>query len=1032
MSGHHFISYSTVDGADFALQLADELTVGPPELPAWLDRRELQPGDEWDTQIVDAIRICDSLLFVMTADSVEDESVCKQEWTRALRYKKPIILLKLHADTEMPFRLGSRQYIDFSGDFAVGLAKLRKRLQQLGSPKSVLQQLQDRLKDAQRDQHRADEGRQALIKAEIKELEQAIEQQQKLVNNPEQVAKTTRINIERAIERERYSEPQTIRREAGTFINIPPATAPSYFQGRRAETQQIATFLEDSTLRLLSVVGRGGIGKTVLVCRLLSGLERGQLPDDGGPLSADGIVYLSANGSRRVNLPNIYADLSKLLPPKTATQLDTFYRNPRLSTELKMAELLQHFTTGCVVLLLDNFEDLIDPETQQMTDRELDEALRALLSLPQHSVKVIVTTRIMPRELALLEPGRQRTQHLDDGLSPEDAEKLLRARDSDGKAGLRDAPAELLRAAGERTRGYPRALEALYAILAADRDTTLPEILADTEHLLPANVIEALVGEAFSRLDTTAQQVLQALAIYNRPVLPTAVEHLLQPFVANIKGGAVLARLVNMQFVREQGQRYYLHPVDRAYAFERIPPGTADDREARVPPFSQLALLHRGAEYFKQSRLPEQKWQTIDDVAPQLAEFDLRYAGQEYDMAAGVLLPIKNLLHRWGYYRTSAELHELLRGRLSDYHLQQISLDHLGLAYQILGLYEQAITSHTQALTLALEHKDIQGEGVSLSNLGQQWGDLGRPLQAMQYYEQALAIAQKVDDRHGEVVRLSSLGSCYQTLGQTEQAIQYQERALAVVQTQRIQQAEGIVKSRLALSYGDLGRFVEAFDYHQQALSFDQQRQDRFNEGVARVNLAITSLDTQQIDEAIQYAQSAIAISDEVSAPRLSSYANHFLALAQLYADNLTEARPAAEAARLYDAPDNNYTVLALLGVIALRQDDRAAAQATFKEAIREADGLIEHTPQLYRALDSRALALCGLALLEENPQHVSAAAETYRAARAVTSAAGIVGRVLRLHDALALLDTTGMLAEARVAAASDSDVAGDGDSTDG
>lgn len=1029
MSGHHFISYSTVDGADFALQLADALTAGPPELPAWLDRRELQPGEDWDEQLVEAIRICDSLLFVMTVDSVEDESVCKQEWTRALRYKKPIIPLKLHADAEMPFRLGSRQYIDFSGDFEVGLAKLRKRLQQLSSPRGVLQQLQDRLKDAQRDLRRADEGRQALVKADIRELEQAIEQQQKLVNNPEQVAKTTRINIERAIERERYTEPQTIRRAGGTFVNIPPATAPSYFQGRRAETQQIVAFLQDAALRLLTVVGRGGIGKTVLVCRLLSGLERGQLPDEGGPLSADGIVYLSANGSRRVNLPNIYADLSKLLPPETATQLDMFYRNPRLSTELKIAELLQHFTTGRVVLLLDNFEDLIDAETQAITDRELDEALRALLTLPQHSVKVVVTTRIVPRELALLEPGRQATQHLDEGLSPEDAAKLLRARDSDGKAGLRDAEPELLHAAGERTRGYPRALEALYTILTADRDTTLPEILADTGHLLPANVIEALVGEAFSRLDTTAQQVMHALAVYNRPVLPTAVEYLLQPLVANIKAGQVLGRLVNMQFVRKQGQLYYLHPVDRAYAFERIPPGTPDDREARVPPFTQFALLHRGAEYFKQSRLPEQSWKTINDLAAQLAEFDLRVAGQEYDMAAGVVLPIEDRIQLWGHFRVSAESHELLRSRLSDYRLQVFSLDSLGRAYQILGQYEQAISAHTEALEVARGQQDLQGEGVSLSYLGSVLGSLGRPLQAIEYYEQALKIARDIGDQHGEVVRLSSLGACYGDLGQIQQAVQYHERALAIVRAYRIQQAEAVIKSRLGLCYGDLGRFTEAFNYYDQALGIRREQGDRFNEGVNLVNLAIVSLDTQQVDQAIQYAQSAIVIGAEISTPRLSSYANSVLAVAQLYASNLNEARSSAESARLYNAPDNNHIVLALLGVIALRQDDRAAARKALTEAIHEADGLIEHTPQFYRALDSKALALCGLALLEQNPQHVGAAAEAYQAAREVTSAAGIVGRVLRLHDALAALDTTGMLDAARAAAAGDSP--GDEDSAD-
>ena len=101
MSGHHFISYSSVDGLDFALRLNDDLTAGPPPYPAWLDKRRLQPGPDWDDQIAEAIRSCDSLLFVMTRDSVKRQSVCKHEWEYALKYKKPIVPLLLHHDAEI-------------------------------------------------------------------------------------------------------------------------------------------------------------------------------------------------------------------------------------------------------------------------------------------------------------------------------------------------------------------------------------------------------------------------------------------------------------------------------------------------------------------------------------------------------------------------------------------------------------------------------------------------------------------------------------------------------------------------------------------------------------------------------------------------------------------------------------------------------------------------------------------------------------------------------------------------------------------
>ena len=49
--------------------------------------------------------------------------------------------------------------------------------------------------------------------------------------------------------------------------------------------------------------------------------------------------------------------------------------------------------------------------------------------------------------------------------------------------------------------------------------------------MLPDNVVKEVVGEAFSRLDPTAQRLMQALAIYRRPVTPAAVDYLLQPFL---------------------------------------------------------------------------------------------------------------------------------------------------------------------------------------------------------------------------------------------------------------------------------------------------------------------------------------------------------------------------------------------------------------------------------------------------------------------------------------------------------------------
>jgi hypothetical protein len=185
MSDFFFISHSSVDGKDFAMKLELELAAGPPPIPVWLDERKLRPGEDWDDQIADAIKTCKGMIFVVSADSVSPDSVCKNEWVRALMYKKPVIPLLLDPDAELPFRLESREYIDFSGSFDSPVAQLRKHLAWMESAEGQLQALKYRLSDAQRELPRAKPEQQVRIQEDIDELKRQIAQQQKVIDNPE-------------------------------------------------------------------------------------------------------------------------------------------------------------------------------------------------------------------------------------------------------------------------------------------------------------------------------------------------------------------------------------------------------------------------------------------------------------------------------------------------------------------------------------------------------------------------------------------------------------------------------------------------------------------------------------------------------------------------------------------------------------------------------------------------------------------------------------------------------------------------------
>jgi hypothetical protein len=413
-----------------------------------------------------------------------------------------------------------------------------------------------------------------------------------------ELAETQR-RIDSGIVREQVPAQPPVR--ASRFVNPQPDTVPAWFQDRQIETGLLARYLTDRGIRLVWVVGRGGIGKTAMVCRLLSELEAGRMPDMAGgfaAIAAGGIVYLGPNGEHKVQYPTLVSDLLRLLPADVAQRLQRIQQDPHRTPAELMRALLEAFPAGDpVVVLLDNLESVMDTERETLTEQALHQALSTVLTAPAHAVTVIATTRVTPTALLKVEPGKQHKLPLEEGLGSPDAQTVLRALDDDGRLGLRDAPDELLDGLRLHTRGFPRALEAVKAILEIDETLTPRDLLDRTRHLPEDQVVQVLVGEAYDLLDMPARQVMQALSVYPAPVSAVGVDFLLRPVNPTTDAAPILTRLVGRQLVRFQGRRYYLHPVDRDYACSQLPPGSPGDSPAA---FTLTGLRARAAVYLGQ------------------------------------------------------------------------------------------------------------------------------------------------------------------------------------------------------------------------------------------------------------------------------------------------------------------------------------------------------------------------------------------------------------------------------------------------
>ena len=131
----------------------------------------------------------------------------------------------------------------------------------------------------------------------------------------------------------------------------------------------------------------------------------------------------------------MFTGLCQLLPDEAAERLQARQRDPAEHPAVLMSALLEAFLDRRTIVLLDNFEDLVDPQTFAVTDTALDQVMRTLLIAPPHGVKLVITTRVAPRALQLVEPARQRRLDLDEGLASPYAEQVLKAMDPGGSLG---------------------------------------------------------------------------------------------------------------------------------------------------------------------------------------------------------------------------------------------------------------------------------------------------------------------------------------------------------------------------------------------------------------------------------------------------------------------------------------------------------------------------------------------------------------------------------------------------------------------
>jgi photosystem II stability/assembly factor-like uncharacterized protein len=249
--GPAFFSYSRED-SEFAHRLAGDLKAAGANV--WLDQLDIQPGDQWDRTVEEALTNCPRMVVILSPASVNSTNVM-DEVSFALEERKTVIPV-IHRDCMIPFRLRRVQHVDFRQDYAPALQELLKTL----APDQTVFQSGSAIPDvgsqSQSPVSGADERRLAAEQARLEKERRKGAKQVRLQEEGKQAAERARMEQEhtRAIEEarleaERRKSHERIQPESNNTFATMDRVFISYSAKDKTVAEAVCTVLEKHKIR---------------------------------------------------------------------------------------------------------------------------------------------------------------------------------------------------------------------------------------------------------------------------------------------------------------------------------------------------------------------------------------------------------------------------------------------------------------------------------------------------------------------------------------------------------------------------------------------------------------------------------------------------------------------------------------------------------------------------------------------------------------------------------------------------------------
>lgn len=913
MSDHVFITYARADGGDFATRLHDDLEKNG--VNTWLDKRDIKPGENFRAAIDKGLLGARVLIVLLSPVSLLSDEVAA-EWNDALTRLVPIIPLVI-GDGRIPPNLAIIQNIDFRADYDKALTQLLERLRHIEEDHLIF--LRNRLSELQSAQQTISDPESLNYRIALLNLAIAY------------YSKGARVlgggaPIEPTPDDATFESFHLQQHIVGQY-----AAVISHFHDRKAQQATIQKSLADPTAKLISVIGRGGMGKSGLVTKVLSDIAENQwehLPADIARPQVKGIVNITIRPTE-VPVERIFLDAARLLGNEQQSLIRNLWRSREHDLPAKISQFLEYFRDGLYIILLDNLEDLQNADGS-LINADLYQFLEIALNAT-HGIKFLITSRL-PMASNLTFAKLDQRVRLDEGLPPEDAVAMLQDLDHNGEANLLNEEIGTLQQAVELVHGVPRALEVIFSICQTDQFLTLSELI---EQFRERPEIENLVADNFKRLDRDARYIMEALAVFARPAPITALGFMLQAYAPNVDVRHVVDRLARTATISidRPTKTVNLHPIDRDYVYHALP---------KTGDYSQQSLEIRAADYYAQLRLPVEQWHDIPQIEPVINEFDHRVRAEQFEIAFDLLNSIDHdYLRVWGDFDRLIAMRGQLQNKLTDPLMVFDNMLGLGIVYMTRRDNHRAI-QHFRAMLETPPKDSIERLGKLHFNLGMTHIAQNELEDAEHHIQKAFEIFEELGDKVLLVNVMHSKAMILLFRGQYTEAIDIE------VQLQQLADEIGDVpmqnhaNNTLSQLYIHTGRLEEAINMLESRMPAIRESRNKALFTASMGNLGMAYHIQKQLNNALTAYQEVMAVASEIGDKQL--VATMLTNIGVAYADmgDFTEAyatqKKALEVVHEINHPQIEANILDNIGAMYQQQKRFDEAAEQFRQALKIAN----------------------------------------------------------------------------------------------